>query len=72
LRRKFRTTSRSPRNDVPEKRAVVISRRLERLDESEKRAITAAPVTRRSFSFQLLAAIRHRRVDDGAQAARKA
>jgi predicted ATPase len=53
----FRTDIKIAETDVPENVRLIISRRLERLDESEKRAITAAPVIGRSFSFQLLAAI---------------
>jgi predicted ATPase len=63
----FRTDLKLDESDVPENVRLIISRRLERLDESEKRAITAAPVIGRSFSFQLLAAISHIDVDDGAQ-----
>jgi predicted ATPase len=36
---------------------LIISRRLERLDENEKLALAAAAVIGRSFSFQLLAAV---------------
>jgi len=43
--------------DVPENVRLIISRRLERLDENEKRGLAAAAVIGRSFSFQLLAAV---------------
>jgi predicted ATPase len=43
--------------DVPENVRLIIGRRLERLDENEKRALTAAAVIGRSFSFKLLNAI---------------
>jgi hypothetical protein len=42
--------------DVPENVRLIIRRRLERLDENEKQALTAAAVIGRSFSFQLLTA----------------
>ena len=43
---------------------LIISRRLERLDENEKRALAAAAVIGRSFSFQLLTAISQIDVDE--------
>ena len=43
--------------DVPENVRLIIGRRLERLDENEKRALTAAAVIGRNFSFKLLNAI---------------
>ena len=44
--------------DVPENvRLIIELRRLERLDENEKRALTAAAVIGRNFSFKLLNAI---------------
>jgi hypothetical protein len=43
--------------DVPESVRLIIGRRLERLDENEKRALTAAAVIGRSFNFKLLTAI---------------
>src|SRR6202023_3141299 len=39
--------------DVPDNVRLIISRRLERLDENEKRALAAAAVIGRSFSFRL-------------------
>jgi hypothetical protein len=42
--------------DVPENVRLIIGRRLERLDENVKRALTAAAVIGRSFSFKLLTA----------------
>ncbi|MGC2305923.1 ATP-binding protein [Candidatus Binatus sp.] len=43
--------------DVPENVRLIIGRRLEWLDENEKRALTAAAVIGRNFSFKLLNAI---------------
>ena len=43
---------------------LIIGRRLERLDENEKRALAAAAVIGRSFSFELLTAISQIDVDD--------
>jgi tetratricopeptide (TPR) repeat protein len=43
--------------DVPDNVRLIISRRLERLDENEKRVLAAAAVIGRSFSFRLLTAI---------------
>jgi predicted ATPase len=51
-------------SDVPENVRLIISRRLERLDENEKRALAAAAVIGRSFSFQLLSAISQIDVDE--------
>jgi tetratricopeptide (TPR) repeat protein len=53
----FRTELKIEEDDVPENVRLIISRRLERLDENEKRALAAAAVIGRSFSFQLLAAV---------------
>src|SRR4029077_15539080 len=53
----FRTDIKIDEFDVPENVRLVINRRLERLDENEKRALAAAAVIGRSFSFQLLAAV---------------
>jgi predicted ATPase len=50
--------------DVPENVRLIISRRLERLDENEKRALAAAAVIGRSFSFQLLTAISQIDIDE--------
>ncbi len=44
-------------SDVPENVRLIISRRLERFAENEKRALAAAAVIGRSFSFQLLTAV---------------
>ena len=43
---------------------LIIGRRLERLDENEKRVLAAAAVIGRSFSFQLLTAISQVDVDE--------
>jgi hypothetical protein len=50
--------------DVPENVRLIIGRRLERLDKNEKRALTAAAVIGRSFSFKLLTAICEIDVDE--------
>ena len=50
--------------DVPDNVRLIISRRLERLDENEKRALAAAAVIGRSFSFQLLNAVSQIGVDE--------
>jgi len=44
-------------SEVPENLRLIIGRRLERLDENEKRVLAAAAVIGRSFSFQLLTSI---------------
>ncbi len=50
--------------DVPDNVRLIISGRLERLDENEKRALAAAAVTGRSFSFQLLTEVSQIDVDE--------
>jgi hypothetical protein len=60
----FRTDIEIDEIDVPENVRLIIGRRLERLDENEKRALTAAAVIGRSFSFKLLAAICEVDVDE--------
>jgi tetratricopeptide (TPR) repeat protein len=50
--------------DVPENVRLIISRRLERLEENETRALAAAAVIGRSFSFQLLNALSQIDVDE--------
>jgi tetratricopeptide (TPR) repeat protein len=50
--------------DVPENIRLIIGRRLERLDENDKRVLAAAAVIGRSFSFQLLTAISQIDVDE--------
>jgi tetratricopeptide (TPR) repeat protein len=49
---------------VPENVRLIIGRRLERLDENEKRVLAAAAVIGRSFSFQLLGEISQIDVDE--------
>jgi predicted ATPase len=49
--------------EVPENVRLIIGRRLERLDENEKRVLAAAAVIGRSFSFQLLSEISQIDVD---------
>jgi hypothetical protein len=53
----FRTDITIDDIDVPENVRLIIGRRLERFDESEKLALSAAAVIGRSFSFQLLTEI---------------
>ena len=54
---KFRNDIKIDETDVPENVRLIISRRLEWLVENERRALAAAAVIGRSFSFQLLTAI---------------
>jgi len=49
---------------VPENVRLIISRRLERLDENEKRVLAAPAVIGRSFSFQLLTGVSQIDVDE--------
>jgi len=60
----FRTDIEIDEIDVPENVRLIIGRRLERLDESEKRVLAAAAVLGRSFSFRLLTAISRIDVDE--------
>ncbi len=60
----FRTDIKIEEIDVPENVRLIIGRRLERFDEIEKRALAAAAVIGRSFSFQLLNAISQIDVDE--------
>ena len=53
----FRTDIKIADTEVPESVRLIIGRRLERLDQNEKQALTAAAVIGRSFNFRLLAAI---------------
>jgi AAA ATPase domain len=53
----FRTDVEIGEIDVPENVRLIIGRRLERLDENEKGALTGAAAIGRSFSFKLLNAI---------------
>ena len=53
----FRTDIEIGESEVPENVRLIVGRRLERLDENVKRALTAAAVIGRSFSFKLLTAI---------------
>jgi tetratricopeptide (TPR) repeat protein len=50
----FRADIKIDEIEVPDNVRLIISRRLERLDENEKRALAAAAVIGRSFSFRLL------------------
>src|ERR1700730_14794248 len=58
--------------DVPENVRLIIGRRLERLDENEKRVLADAAVIGRSFSFELLAGISQIDVDELFSAIEKA
>jgi len=60
----FRTDITIDESDVPENIRLIIGRRLQRLDENEKRALAAAAVIGRSFSFHLLTAISQIDVDE--------
>jgi tetratricopeptide (TPR) repeat protein len=60
----FRTDLKIDEGDVPEIVRSIISRRLERFDENEKRVLAAAAVIGRSFSFQLLNRISQIDVDE--------
>src|SRR6202011_3884789 len=59
----FRTDVEIDEIEVPENVRLIVGRRLERLDENVKRALTAAAVIGRSFSFKLLTAICEIEVD---------
>jgi predicted ATPase len=61
---RFRTYLKLDESGVPENVRLIISRRLQRLDENEKRALAAAAVIGRSFSFQLLTAISQIDIDE--------
>src|SRR6202011_2767664 len=60
----FRADIKIDEIDVPENVQLIIGRRLERLDENEKRMLAAAAVIGRSFSFGLLSAISQIDVDE--------
>ena len=60
----FRTDLALDESDVPENVRLIIGRRLKRLDENEKRALGAAAVIGRGFSFQLLTAISQIDIDE--------
>jgi tetratricopeptide (TPR) repeat protein len=60
----FRTDIKIDEIDVPENVRLIIGRRLERLDENEKRVLVAAAVIGRSFSFRLLTSISQIDVDE--------
>jgi tetratricopeptide (TPR) repeat protein len=60
----FRAELKLDESDVPENVRLIINRRLGRLDEHEKRALAAAAVIGRSFSFQLLTAVSQIDVDE--------
>jgi predicted ATPase len=60
----FRTDFKIDEIDVPENVRLIIGRRLERLNENEKRVLAAAAVIGRSFSFRLLTGISRIDVDE--------
>jgi eukaryotic-like serine/threonine-protein kinase len=59
----FRNEITIDESDVPENVRLIIGRRLERLNEDERRVLAAAAVIGRSFSFQLLTSISRVDVD---------
>jgi tetratricopeptide (TPR) repeat protein len=61
---KFRKDIKIDEIDVPDNVRLIISRRLERFDESEKQALTAAAAIGRSFSFQLWTVVSQIDIDD--------
>ncbi|MFZ0678291.1 ATP-binding protein [Candidatus Binatus sp.] len=61
---KFRKDIKTDEIEVPDNVRLIISRRLERFDENEKLALTAAAVIGRSFSFRLLTEVSRVDVDD--------
>ena len=60
----FRNDIKIDEIDVPDNVRLIISRRLERVDENEKRALAAAAVIGRSFSFRLLTEVSQIDVDE--------
>jgi hypothetical protein len=60
----FRTDIEIDEIDVPENVRLIVGRRLERLEDNEKRVLAAAAVIGRSFSFELLTAISPVGVDE--------
>ena len=60
----FRTEIKIDEIDVPENVRLIIGRRLERFDETEKRVLAAAAVIGRSFSFRLLIEVNRIDVDE--------
>jgi predicted ATPase len=60
----FRTDIEIDEIDVPENVRLIVGRRLERLEDNEKRVLAAAAVIGRSFSFELLTAISPLGVDE--------
>jgi predicted ATPase len=61
---RFRTDIKIDEIDVPQNVRLIVGRRLERLNENEKRVLAAAAVIGRSFSFQLLAGISQIDIDE--------
>lgn len=60
----FRTDIEVDDIDVPENVRLILGRRLERFDDNEKRALAAAAMIGRSFSFRLLTEISQIDVDE--------
>ncbi|MGC2306225.1 ATP-binding protein [Candidatus Binatus sp.] len=60
----FRSDIKIAESDLPENVRLIISRRLKRLDENERRALAAAAVIGRSFSFRLLTEVSQIDVDE--------
>ena len=61
---KFRKDIKIDEIEVPDNVRLIISRRLERLDENEKRVLAAAAAIGRSFSFRLLTEVSQIEVDE--------
>ncbi|MGA9724089.1 MAG: AAA family ATPase [Candidatus Binatus sp.] len=59
----FRADIEIAEHEVPENVRLIVGRRLERLDENERRALAGAAVIGRTFSFGLLTAISQIEVD---------
>jgi tetratricopeptide (TPR) repeat protein len=53
----FRIDTKVEEIDIPENVRLIIGRRLERLDDNDRRVLTAAAVIGRNFSFQLLSGL---------------
>ena len=60
----FRKDTKIEEIDIPDNVRLIISRRLERLDENERRALATAALIGRSFSFRLLTEVSQTDVDE--------
>ena len=61
---RLRTDLKIDEIDVPENVRLILARRLKRFSDKEMRALSAAAVVGRSFSFQLLAAVSEIEIDE--------